>query len=230
MTGPARPRVEKLLAGTVTDLPDGRGTSAIAKTPVEGRQRLTRHGLVLDAQADLRHHGGPDKALHHYPLDHYPRWRAWAPEATCLTAPGAFGENVSTVGLTESDVHVGDTFRLAGAVVQVSQGRSPCWKLDVRLGRRGTARRMQHEGITGWYYRVIEEGDVAAGDDLVLLHRPEPRWPLTRLLRVMFDRDEGPTAWAAAAAIPTLADGWRATLQARVDRTEIEDWSTRLGS
>ncbi|GAB47918.1 MOSC domain-containing protein [Mobilicoccus pelagius] len=230
MTTETRTVVGRPLVGRPADLPDGRGRSAIAKEPVHGRRRLVTTGFVGDEQADPRHHGGPDKAVHHYAFDHYPHWREWAPDATCLAAPGAFGENVSTTGLTEADVHLGDTFRLGTAVVQVSQGRSPCWKLDVRLGRRSTARHMQEERITGWYHRVLEQGDVAEGDDLVLLDRPEPDWPLTRLHDVMFDRTGGPEAWAAAAALPTLADGWRHTLRARLDHARIEDWNRRFGN
>ena len=104
--------------------------SAIHKLPVHGPLRLTRLGLAGDDQADARHHGGPDKALHHYPREHYAAWRDALPEQAALFVPGGFGENLSTHSLREDNVCVGDVFKLGGAVAQISQGRKPH-----RLGR-----------------------------------------------------------------------------------------------
>lgn len=222
--------VDAVLIGRVASLPEDRGHSAIAKKPVPDAMAVAvrADGLVGDEQGDRRHHGGPDKAIHHYARDHYDVWREWSPDSPVLTAPGAFGENISTTGLTEDDVHLGDIFTLGTAVVQVSQGRQPCWKLDVRLGRRGTARRMQELALTGWYYRVLEEGEVRQGDLLELVERPEPHWPLSRLLRALFDRSTGPVEWQAAAELPTLSENWRQTFAKRLAHGRIEDWSSRL--
>ncbi len=189
-------------------------------------------GALGDEQADLVHHGGPEKALHHYPRDHYPRWAAWMPQeaasSAAFAAPGAFGENLSTTGLTESDVCLGDTFELGSTTIQVSQARQPCWKLDLRHGRRGVARRMQELRCTGWYYRVLTPGQISTGDRLVLVERPEPQWPLARLLTALFDRSAGPREWEAAAGLSTLSPGWRATFAERVAKRRVEDWTSRL--
>lgn len=224
--------VDAVLVGRPAPLPGGRAPSAIVKSPALGPITVGPLGLDGDAQADRRHHGGPEKALHHYPREHYAEWVAWMPEEAgasgAFERPGAFGENLSTVGLTEADVCVGDVFALGTARVQVSQGRQPCWKLDLRHGRTGVARRMQELRRTGWYYRVLSPGVVAAGDRLVLVDRPAPGWPLARVLAALFDRSTGPDEWGAAASLEVLAAGWRETFARRVGSGRVEDWSARL--
>lgn len=124
MVPPAR--IEALLVGRAAPL---RGTerSAIRKTAISGAVTVTTLGLDGDEQADLSVHGGPEKAIHHYPFDHYASWRGMR-SSVSLDAPGAFGENISTYGLTEETVCIGDQFQLGTAVVEVSQPRQPCWK------------------------------------------------------------------------------------------------------
>lgn len=224
--------IQAVLVGRAAPLPGGRASSAIVKSPQTRRLRVELDGLVEDEQGDTTHHGGPEKALHHYPREHYPSWVGWMPEhaarSRAFDAPGAFGENLSTIGLTEQDVCVGDVFELGSTLLQVSQGRQPCWKLDLRHDRRGTARRMQELRHTGWYYRVLAPGEIGAGDHLILRERPEPQWSLERVLRALFDRSCGPAEWAAAAQIATLSPGWRATFEDRVSTKRLEDWTKRL--
>lgn len=188
--------------------PEGR-PSAIDKEAVAGPLKVTRLGLEGDTQGAPEHHGGPDKALHHYPRDHYARWAAELAQAAALFLPGGFGENISTLGLTEDTVCLGDIFSLGSAVVQVSQGRSPCWKLNARFGIDDMARRVQDSGRTGWYYRVLEEGEAVAGGALALRHRPCPCWPLSRLWRVLNQTPIDREALAELAALEVLAPGWR---------------------
>lgn len=217
-----------LLTGPVLPLEGSGAESAIAKTPVTSRLRLGAEGLTGDFQADRRVHGGAEKAVHHYPFDHYAAWRADLGELPLLAAPGAFGENVSTAGMTEDDVAVGDIFRLGGALIQVSQGRQPCWKLNHRFGVPDMARRVQGTGRTGWYYRVLQPGEVAPGDDLLLIDRLAPEWTLRRLWRAMYvDRLNRPEL-EGIAALAVLADGWRRRAQRRLDSGRIEDWRPRL--
>lgn len=219
--------VEELLVGQVRALPGG-ATSGIFKTPVDRPLWLSATGFAGDEQADTRHHGGPEKAVHHYPAEHLSFWRHELAGATI--GPGVFGENLSTTGLDETKVCVGDTFSVGTAIVQISQGRKPCWKLDRRFGTRGVARRMQMVGNTGWYYRVLQPGQVRRGDLLALIERTEPDWPISRLLSLLCDRTTGMRdEWAAASRIETLAGGWRETFAARVRRGAVEDWSSRLG-
>ncbi|PGH55640.1 MOSC domain-containing protein [Azospirillum palustre] len=204
--------------------------SAIGKHPVAAAIAIGPAGLEGDEQADRRNHGGPDKAIHHYPLDHYAAWRGDLPvPCPLLESVGAFGENLSTLGLTEETVCVGDIFRMGTATVQVSQGRQPCWKLNHRFGVKDMARRVQSTGRTGWYYRVFEPGTVAAGDAISLVGRPLPDWSLARILRAFYhDTGDLPTL-ASIAELEPLATGWRTLARRRVESGRVEDWSNRLG-
>lgn len=145
--------------------------SGIDKRPVAGPIQVTRMGLAGDDQADRRHHGGPDKALHHYPAEHYEYWRSELPGKATLFVNGGFGENLSTRGLTEATVCLGDVWRLGGALLQVSQGRQPCHRLNLRFDLPDMVERVRESGRSGWYYRVLEEGIAEPGDCLVLLDR-----------------------------------------------------------
>ncbi|MGN7867641.1 MOSC domain-containing protein [Paracoccus sp. 22332] len=216
------------LTGPIAPLPGTSATSGIAKVPVHGSLMLGAEGFAGDAQADRRVHGGPEKAVHHYPLDHYAAWRADLGALPVLDAPGAFGENVSTQGMTEDTVAVGDIFRLGGALIQVSQGRQPCWKLNHRFGVPDMARRVQDTGRTGWYYRVLQTGEVAPGDDLVPVDRLAPGWTLRRLWRAMYVDRLNRAELEGIAALDVLADGWRRHAQRRLDSGRVEDWRPRL--
>ena len=217
-----------LMVGPVAPFgPDG-VASAIDKRPVDRPVHLGREGFAGDAQGDRKRHGGPDKAVHHYPHEHYAAWRDEVGNLPVLSRPGAFGENLSSTGLTEADVAIGDVFRLGSALLDVSQGRQPCWKLNHRFGVADMAARVQASGRTGWYYRVLEEGVVAPGDALRLVDRRMPDWPLSRLWRILYvdtlDRDE----LVAMAALPGLPENWRRLAARRLERRQVEDWSLRL--
>jgi len=221
-----------LLRGRAKSLARGQ-TSAIDKREAAGPVEIGRLGLTGDEQADPKHHGGPDKAIHHYPLDHYAAWRkelAERPNAMpdALNRPGAFGENVSTEGLSEEDVCVGDLWRAGSVLLEVSQARQPCWKLNERFGVKDMAYRVQTSGRTGWYYRVREEGRIAAGDMLTLVDRPYPDWPLSRILHAFYvDRMNRPTL-EGIAALKVLPPSWRTLAQRRLESGRTEDWSKRL--
>lgn len=219
-------KLQALLTGPLGQI--GGAPSGIDKRPVDRPLRLLREGLEGDVQGDRRRHGGPDKALHHYPLDHYPDWRAEIGRSAVLAAPGAFGENLSTLGLTEAGVAVGDVFRLGSALVEVSQGRQPCWKLNLRFATPDMSRRVQQSGRTGWYYRVLEAGRVAPADDLVLVDRRAPDWTLRRLWRVLYVDVLNRAELAAMAELPSLPEGWRAHARRRLETRKVEDWTARL--
>lgn len=200
-----------LLTGPVRAFRGPDRPSAIAKSPVIGPVAITRQGLAGDEQADLVHHGGPDKAIHHYPFDHYAFWRSRLGDHGLLDAPGGFGENVATLGLTEDNVRLGDRFRLGTALIEVSHGRQPCWKLSHRFGRADMTAQVVRTGRAGWYYRVLEPGHAAAGDNLRLVECGLPEWSLTRLFAVLISgrsaRDSA--ALRELAELPVLAGAWR---------------------
>ncbi|WP_251863851.1 MOSC domain-containing protein [Achromobacter sp. Marseille-Q4962] len=220
--------IDALLTGPVRPLGDSGKTSAIGKQPAPGRLRLGLEGLDGDEQADRRHHGGPEKALHHYAREHYARWRGELGELPVLAAPGAFGENLSTVGMTEADVCVGDIFRAGGALIQVSQARQPCWKLNHRFGAPGMSARVQASGMTGWYYRVLEPGWLSPGDTLALQARPHPQWTLARVQDILNRRVLDAGILRTLAALPELSPNWRALFEKRARLGEVEDWKPRL--
>lgn len=185
--------------------------SAIAKEPVAGRLRVHRLGIEGDEQADLTVHGGVDKAIHHYPHDHYAFWREAIGDHPLLQCHGAFGENISTRGLTEETVCIGDRWRLGTAVVEVSQGRQPCWKLDHRFGGLPVNAKMVKVRRAGWYYRVLEEGEIAAGDTMELLERLHPGWTIARTfgLLVAGDHKRDREGLEALGALEVLAAPWK---------------------
>lgn len=199
-----------LLTGLPVPFRDGE-QSAIAKAPREGILRIGPEGIAGDHQADRLHHGGADKALHHYAFDHYLAWRAELGDHPMLETVGAFGENIATLGLTEDQVWLGDRFRLGTALIEVSHGRQPCWKLGHRLGNPAVAAQIVRNGRCGWYYRVLEAGEAQAGDTLMCVERGLEDWPVSRLFHVVIGgghkADRG--VLADLAALPVLAQAWR---------------------
>ncbi|WP_310449395.1 MOSC domain-containing protein [Sulfuritalea sp.] len=175
--------IDGLYAGQVALLAGDSRSSAIVKSAVAGRRQLSADGLAGDTQADRRVHGGGGKALHQFPAEHHARLAAAFPAAQNL-APGGLGENLSTRGMTEEQVCIGDVFRLGGARIQVSQPRTPCWKIDRRTACEGVAAYIAEHGLAGWYYRVLAAGGVAAGDRLEHIERPADAVTLAEFWRV----------------------------------------------
>jgi MOSC domain-containing protein YiiM len=178
-------------------------------------------------QGDVKHHGGPEKAIHHYALDHYAAWKAELGDQTAynFAVPGAFGENFSTLGITEADVNIGDTYGVGTAVLQVSQARQPCWRLNVRFAVDDMALRVQTAGRTGWYYRVLKSGQAAAGERLELLDRPNLAWPLSRLLHYLYVDPLNREALGQIASLPFLSESWRTLAMQRpesIDGGELD--------
>ncbi len=198
-------RVDRIFTGRVRlMLPDGEA-SGIFKSAVEGPLHLGSSGLMGDEQADLRYHGGPEKALHHYPAEHYVLLAEEWPQCASLLKPGVLGENVSTQGMTEHDVCIGDVFSIGAARVQLSQPRSPCWKIDRRLKVDGASRFVEAAGVTGWYYRVMDEGSLCAGDEIVLLERPNPWLSLVHYWDTVMAHRPDPKALRQISTAPGLA-------------------------
>ena len=226
------PHILQVLAGPVAQLGPASATSAIAKRPAAQPVAIGPLGLTGDAQADLRVHGGPDKAVHLYAWAHYAQWQHELEEATglpqpLLQAPGAFGENLAVTGVDEAGVCIGDHWRAGTAVLQVTQGRQPCWKLNLRFGVADMAARVQQSLRAGWYCRTLQGGVVQAGDALELLERPHPGWTVQRLLALIRDRECNPDVLGAVLAL-TLPPSWHKLFARRLEQGRTEDWSGRL--
>jgi len=221
--------IRAILTGRLAPLGRRGVASGIFKTPRDEAVEITRTGLAGDEQGDRRHHGGPEKAVHHYPFDHYDRWLAEQPALRePLAREGAFGENVSTLGLAEADVCIGDVFRLGTSLVQVSQGRQPCWRLNERFGLPSMARQVQQSLRTGWYYRVLEPGRVSAGDLLDLVDRPLEGWTIERVLNVLYRDTLNVGELRELEAMDLLAESWRQLARRRLRQRQVEDWARRL--
>ncbi len=201
--------------------------SAIDKTPVAGPVAAGPTGLAGDEQGDPKRHGGPDKAIHAYAAQHYRVWRTELPDRAGRFLPGAFGENMVVEGANEADFCLGDLWQLGGALLQVSQSRQPCWKLNLRFGLSDMARRVQDSGRTGWYFRVMDPGAIAAGDTGRLLARTHPDWPLDRVQRLLYRDMLDPAALDAFAALPGLPESWRNLALNRLRLRRVEDWAPR---
>jgi MOSC domain-containing protein YiiM len=184
--------------------------TAFFKNAVAGPVALGRLNLAGDRQADLRVHGGPDQAVLAYSADHYRLWRA---ELGLLEmGPGGFGENFTIGGQSEAGVCIGDVYQVGDAIVQVSQPRGPCYKISWRWNRPDLLARVETTGRHGWYLRVLEEGTVQAGLDLVLLDRPNPTWTISRVRDVLRNRKRAIAAARELAGVAELAEEHRRLL------------------
>jgi len=201
--------------------------SGIDKQPLAGPVVAGALGLAGDEHGDPRHHGGADKAIHAYPVGHYPLWRAELPEEADRFQPGGFGENL-VVDATEAGICLGDRFRVGAALLEVSQGRQPCWRLNLRFGRGDMARLVQQTGRSGWYLRVLEPGALRAGETAVLDARPNPDWTLARVTRLLYHDRTNMTDLAAFAALAGLPESWRRLAERRLASGSVEDWSSRV--
>jgi MOSC domain-containing protein YiiM len=188
--------------------------TAFAKQPVTGPVRLTRTGLVGDGVGSPKVHGGPDKAVCCYPAEHYP---AWERELGVALGPAAFGENFTTAGLTEETVHIGDRFRVGTALVEVSQPRQPCSTLAAMRDRKGFVKEVQDSGRTGFYLRVLKEGDVSPGDAIELVAADPAAISIAEANRIHRDRRHDADGVHRLLTVAALATAWREELERRRD-------------
>ena len=191
--------------------PLGRGgvLSGFVKRPVDGPVRVTPVGLEGDEQADLRVHGGADKAVYGYAVSNYLAWRKDFPEHSALFVAGGVGENLPIVGLNEETVCLGDQHEIGTAILAVCQHRQPCYKFALRFDDPRVVRAMVTNGRSGWYYRVIREGSLQAGDSVRLLERPNPNWTVARFVKLASTPAFSAHDWGELAALRGIAEGWR---------------------
>jgi MOSC domain-containing protein YiiM len=193
-------------------------STGIFKEPVEGRVALRALNLDGDRQADLTVHGGPAKAVYAYPSEHYAYWRGELPG---MELPwGMFGENFTTEGMFETTLNVGDRFRVGTAELQVTQPRMPCYKLGIKFGRADMLKRFLASGLTGFYFSVLREGEVGAGDEVELIERDPREVTIADVVRLYVkDRDDVETM-RRAVEVEALPDGWREEFLERIEKAE----------
>jgi MOSC domain-containing protein YiiM len=188
--------------------------TGIFKHPLQSRVMLRTTNLDGDRQADLSVHGGPNKAVYGYPSEHYPAWSAELPDP----APtwGAFGENFTTVGLLEADISVGDRYRIGSAVVKVTTPRLPCYKLAAKFQRDDMIERFLRSNRCGFYFAVVQEGEVGAGDEFELLGREDPTLTIAEVNSLYTSKSPNPESLQRSLDVKTLPESWRDRFRARL--------------
>ncbi|MFL9945550.1 MOSC domain-containing protein [Paraburkholderia agricolaris] len=207
--------IEHLFAGGLKSLePEGQRTG-IYKRRVRGTARVETLGIVGDEHGDPRVHGGAEKAVHHYAAENYLLLGEAFQQCVESLVPGSLGENISTHHMTERDVYIGDVYRAGSVVLQVSQPRSPCWKINHRFGVERMSMLVAQTRITGWYYRVLSPGNMQMGDNIVLLERHTQRFSIEQFWQVQMSHRPLLDDLAELAAVPGLALEWRRRLDQR---------------
>ena len=188
--------------------------TGIFKDPVVGRVMLRMTNLDGDRQADLSVHGGPNKAVYCYPREHYTAWNADLPDAARTW--GAFGENFTSEGLLETSVSIGDRYRAGSAVVRVTTPRLPCFKLAAKFKRDDMIERFVRSGRSGFYFSVIEEGEVGAEDQFELLGREEPTLTIAEVNRLYTSESPDHETLQRSLDVKLLPESWRMRFRARL--------------
>ncbi|WP_351231417.1 MOSC domain-containing protein [Streptomyces sp. NPDC002133] len=200
--------------------------TGIVKHPVTGPARVSRQGLAGDGQADLRHHGGPSKALCVHPEEHYEHWSELLGDPDLPS--GALGENLTTRGALEADVCIGDIWAVGTTLLQVTQPRRPCYRLAARFGNDQLAPAMQRTGRTGYYLRVLQPGSIRAGAVMTLVERRNPHVSVAEANRVMHHDRHDLDGISTLLALPDLPASWRISLQRRVAGRDDDSDQARL--
>ena len=185
---------------------------------------LTKTGFIGDQQADLKHHGGMDKAVCVYSVEHYTYWQTIFPKEL---PPAAFGENLTVQNMLETEIHLGDIFQIGEAVVQVTQPRQPCYKLIWRYHMKELPVYMQNRGYTGYYFRVLQEGQVALQDEIVCLVYDTHQISIQFANQIMHHDTKNMEGIKKILAVDALSDSWRTTLTKRL-KGQATDTSERL--
>jgi len=218
-------RLSGLYLGSETRLESGI-PSGIDQKMTASELDVSVEAVFGDAQADPRHHGGPDRVLHHFPREHYGQYRRWDMMAQFKDAP-AMGENISTVGLDESQVYIGDIIAIGDVELQVTQPRSPCFKLNKQFGHKEFAYAMQTSGLCGWFYRVLKPGQILIDNGVSLIER-RTEISVREAMTLYFAPEFDARAYDRLASCEGLAISWVNSLQRRLETQKIEDWQMRL--
>jgi MOSC domain-containing protein YiiM len=193
--------------------------TSIFKTPVSGRVHVARDNVEGDRQADLSVHGGPEKAVYAYPLEHYEFWRRELPNVDLPS--GSFGENFTTAGLLEDEVWIGDRYRIGTAELVVTQPRIPCYKLAIRFGNAAMVKRFLQSHRSGFYLAVVQEGEVGAGDAIERLERNQARLTVADVVALYAADSGNQPLLANASQHPSLPASWREYFQKRLSTPDV---------
>src|SRR4029079_7349688 len=195
-------------------------STGIFKEPVAGRVMMRTLNLDGDRQADLSVHGGPEKAVYVYPSEHYEFWKHELPDVDLPWA--IFGENFTTTGLLETEVTIGDKFRIGTAELMVTQPRMPCYKLGIRFGRADIIKRFLMSERTGVYFSVLKEGEVGAGDQIELLEKNDSGVRVVDVTRLYGSDKENVELLRQAIATEAFPESWRGYFQKRIANLDHE--------
>ena len=208
-------RVLSVNVGLPREVQSGRARvlTSIFKSPVDGRVAVVGNNLAGDRQSDLSVHGGPNKAIYAYPSEHYGFWRDQLPDSELSW--GVFGENLTTEGLSEKTVHVGDHLRIGSVEVIVTQPRLPCFKLGIRFDRADMVKRFLASRRSGFYFAVVNEGDLGAGDAIAILSSDPEAVTIRELVDMYVGEPTTVDRLRVAAGNPALPGWWRETLLER---------------
>jgi MOSC domain-containing protein YiiM len=187
--------------------------TGIFKEPVDGPVAISKLNLAGDKQADVTVHGGSEKAVYAYPAGHYEYWRNELPQVSFSW--GMFGENLTTEGLREDTLCIGDRLSFGSAVLMATQPRMPCYKLDLRFDRDDMIKRFLMSGRSGFYFSVIEPGDVAVGSKVDILSRDARRVTVADIVRLYLGQTRDPELLQRATNVSALPDNWKAQLLLR---------------
>jgi MOSC domain-containing protein YiiM len=200
-----------LYSGKLSNIGEKRSPTGIYKQSVE-QVSVAELGIIGDIQADKRFHGGPEKALHQYALSSYEKIIKRYPLLYRKAKPGAIGENLSATDMNEHNVCIGDIYKVGSCVLQVSSPRIPCWKIDVKLKQPDLNQFISQHRLNGWYYRVLQAGDITLNDKFLLQQRPNTNVTLDTMLKVIYAEAEDKLVKLATNAIG-LDPEWQKRLQ-----------------
>ncbi len=182
-------------------------STGIYNEPVEGRRKVRTLNIDGDQQADLTVHGGPDKAVYAYPSEHYPYWKEHYPDLTMDW--GMFGENFTTEGLLEDQTNIGDEYQIGSAKFAVTQPRMPCYKLAIKFGAGDIIKKLFTNAKCGIYFKVLEEGDVGAGDEIKLVRKDENNVTVQDIMKTYGKERNHKELIERALKIDALPIGWK---------------------
>lgn len=201
--------------------------TSIDKQPIGENIYLSEEGLVGDECADKKHHGGAERALHQYPPEHYDFWREKYGHQRKWQAPG-MGENISIIGMNENNVYIGDRYQWGKAIVEVSQPRSPCYKLNKRWGVADIAKEMQDNTRCGWLYRVIQSGIVSVNKPLILICRQKNAMTVREVNDLFFGDPLNHEKLLTLKQQSKLSISWQEKITQRLASKSVENWHFRL--